>query len=238
MTTIATICARGGSKGLPGKNIRPLLNKPLINYTIEQALACSDIDKVYVSTDDPDIAEIARQCGALVPFIRESYLAQDDTPKLKVIAHLVDWVNEHHMPVTKIVDLDPTSPLREIEDISACIQLLDQETNAVITAYPSDKNPYFNMIEKNPDGTVRLVKQQNQDVISRQTAPAVYAMNASIYIWHKHTLTASLWNGNVRLYEMPRERSIDIDSLIDFKLVELLMKEKMIYETTRYEYVR
>lgn len=226
MKTVATICARGGSVGVPGKNIRPLLGKPLISYTIEQALECEHIDGVYVSTDSPLIAEIAAQAGARVPFLRPAELATAAAPKLPVIRHLVDAIEKAEGPVLRIVDLDPTSPLRDVSDIRACLELLDDDTDVIITGYESDKNPYFNMVEARGDGTVALVKPPVEEIAGRQTAPRVFAMNASIYVWHRHTLTDRLWAGRAKLHVMPRERSVDIDSEIDFKLVELLMREK------------
>ena len=224
--TIATICARGGSQGLPGKNIRPLLGKPLIAHTIEQALAHPDIDRVFVSTDSPEIAEAAREAGAEVPFLRPSLLATHTAGKIPVIEHLVGWIVNHVGPVQRIVDLDPTSPLRSSSDIKACLDLLDSETDVVITGYVATKNPYFNMVESAPNGSVQLVKNTSDGVIARQAAPPVYAMNASIYCWHFHSLSKGLWNGRTRLHVMPRERSIDIDEPIDFQLVELLMAER------------
>ena len=188
MTTIATICARGGSQGLPGKNIRPLQGKPLIAWTIEQALACAAIDSVHVSTDDPAIAEVARACGAEVPGLRPAELATAAAPKLPVIAHLVGAVEAQGVTVSRIVDLDPTSPLRDLADIDACLGLLDDGTDCVITAYPAEKNPYFNMVELNSDGLAGLSKPPAGAISGRQQAPAVYAMNASIYVWHRHSL--------------------------------------------------
>jgi CMP-N,N'-diacetyllegionaminic acid synthase len=226
MKTIATICARGGSQGLPRKNILPLLGKPLIGYTIEQALSCKLIDKVFVSTDDEEIAEVALQFGAIVPFIRPKELATSSAPKVPVIQHLVEWVTENHGQPQKIIDLDPTSPLRRQEDIEACLNLLDDASDVVITAYESTKNPYFNMVEYVNDGHVKLVKE-NSNCTSRQSAPKVYSMNASIYVWHYHTLHNGLWNGKSKMYVMPYERSVDIDSYLDFKLVELIMKERL-----------
>ncbi len=223
MTTICTICARGGSVGVPRKNIRLLQGKPLIVHTIEQALACGSIDAVYVSTDDDQIAEVARAHGAQVPFKRPAELATSTAGKLPVIEHLVDHVVASGVDVTRIIDLDPTSPLRRVSDIEAALALLDDATDVVITGYPSDKNPYFNMVEHQPDGNVRLVKLLPDGVASRQAAPKVYSMNASIYVWHRRSLMAGLWNGRTRLYEMPRNRSIDIDSEIDFQLVDMLM---------------
>lgn len=224
--TIATICARGGSVGVPRKNIRLLRGKPLIVHTIEHAQATPGIDRVFVSTDDEQIAEVAQAAGAEVPFLRPAALATSNAAKLPVIEHLVTQVEGLGVEVKKIVDLDPTSPLRDIADIEQCMQLLDADTDAVITAYPAEKNPYFNMVETRRDGTVGLVKPLPGGVASRQQAPAVYAMNASIYVWHRHTLNLGLWSGRTRLHVMPRERSIDIDSEIDFRLVEMLMQSK------------
>lgn len=230
MSTLATICARGGSTGVPRKNILPLLGKPLIEYTIEQAQACPLIDYVYVSTDDDEIAEVARQAGAQVPFLRPATMATSTAPKIPVIQHLVDWVVNSGIKVDKIVDLDPTSPLREQKDIQTCIEMLDDDTDVVITGYLAIKNPYFNMVEQQPDGYYSLVKHTKDGVHQRQKAPKVYAMNASIYVWHPHTLSKGLWGGKAKLHIMPRERSIDIDEPIDFKLVELLLNEK--YESS------
>lgn len=224
--TIATICARGGSQGLPGKNIRPLAGKPLICHTIDQARACSKIERVFVSTDSEEIARVARQGGAEVLGLRPPHLATAQAGKIPAIAHLVGQVEALGVTVTRIVDLDPTSPLRDVADIEACLQLLDATTDAVITGYVAEKNPYFNMVEQQPDGCFGLVKKPPGGVVSRQQAPVVYAMNASIYVWHRHTLERGLWAGRTRLHCMPRERSIDIDSLIDFRMVELLFREK------------
>lgn len=227
MTTIASICARGGSQGVPRKNIRPLCGKPLIVHTIEHALACPLIERVYVSTDDEEIAKIAREAGADVPFLRPPELATSEAGKIPVICHLVDEVEKSGVKVSRIVDLDPTSPLRTISDIEQCITMLDDETDVVITGYLAEKSPYFNMVERKGDGNVGLVCRLDKPVVRRQDAPEVYAMNASIYVWHRHSLDKGLWEGRVRLYEMPRERSIDIDHEIDFRLVEIYMQRAM-----------
>jgi CMP-N,N'-diacetyllegionaminic acid synthase len=221
---IATICARGGSVGVPGKNIRLLHGKPLIAHSIEQALAVTSIDAVYVSTDDPRIAEVAVRHGACVPFLRPAQLATSTAPKVPVIQHLCDWVETNAGPFDRIVDLDPTSPLRTVSDIETCLALLDADIDAVITAFESEKNPYFNMLEIKPDGSVGLVcRPEGMLVVARQQAPQVFSMNASIYVWHRHTLSKGLWNGRLRMHVMPRERSIDIDSSLDFDIVEMLM---------------
>lgn len=225
MTTVCTICARGGSKGVPRKNVRTLWGKPLIAHTIAQAQACDLIDAIYVSTDDDEIAQIARDCGAIVPFKRPAELATSEAGKLAVIIHLVDHIEASGVNVTRVVDLDPTSPLREVDDITNAVALLEDDTDVVITGYAADKNPYFNMVEAKEDGNFRLVREPEGAVLSRQVAPAVYSMNGSVYVWHRETLASGLWSGRTKLYEMPHERSVDIDNEIDFKLVELLMGE-------------
>jgi CMP-N,N'-diacetyllegionaminic acid synthase len=223
MSVIASICARGGSQGVPGKNIRMLAGRPLIVHTIDQALACPEIDEVFVSTDSAAIAEIAKAAGAQVPFLRPAHLATNAAAKIPVIQHLVTEIQRRGAVVSTIVDLDPTSPLRKVADIQACIGLLDKDTDVVITTFEAEKNPYFNMVEVKTDGNVGLVKPSNVPVHSRQTAPKVYSMNASIYVWHADTLALGLWDGRVRMHVMPRERSIDIDSELDFLLVEQLI---------------
>ena len=224
MTTICTICARGGSVGVPRKNIRSVGGKPLIGWTIEQALAAPEITEVHVSTEDDEIARIAEDFGANVPYRRPEQLATSAAGKLAVIQHLVDHLESTGTRADRVIDLDPTSPLRNLDDISGAAALLDDATDVVITAYASDKNPYFNMVERQPNGDITLVKPS--DAKSRQAAPTVYAMNASIYVWHRHTLAQGLWDGRTRLYEMPQSRSIDIDSEIDLRLVELLLSER------------
>lgn len=224
---IITICARGGSAGVPGKNIRPLCGKPLIGWTIEQAFASKVADGVFVSTDSEDIARVARSFGAQVPFLRPAELATPTAGKLPVIQHLVQWVEAQHGMVNAIVDLDPTSPLRDIADIQTCFSMLDAATDVVITGYEADKNPYFNMVEVKANGFYERVCLPSSEVLGRQSAPKVFAMNASIYAWHRHSLSSSLWDSpKIRLHVMPRERSIDIDHEIDFDLVALLMKKK------------
>lgn len=224
---IITICARGGSMGVPGKNIRSLCGKPLIGWTIEQAFASKITDQVFVSTDSEEIAEVARQYGAKVPFVRPAELATSTAGKLPVIQHLVEWVETHHSLVNSIVDLDPTSPLRDVADIQTCFSMLDENADAVITGYEADKNPYFNMVELKSNGFYERVSLPGKEVLGRQSAPKVFAMNASIYVWHRASLSSSLWNSSrIKLHVMPRERSIDIDHEIDFDLVALLMKKK------------
>lgn len=226
MRIIASICARGGSKGIPGKNIRPLCGKPLIAHTIETARRCQTIERVIVSTDSQEIAEIARKTQAEIPFLRPEELARDDTPKIPVLQHLISHLQDQEKYYPDIVvDLDPTSPLRTEEDIRACISMVAYEgAENVFSVTPARRNPYFNMVEL-VDGRVRLVKQLPAAVPSRQSAPTVYDMNASIYVWKTEVLmkTDTLYLEKTRIYVMP-EWAIDIDSETDFQMVEHIAK--------------
>ena len=230
MEVVATICARGSSKSVPDKNIRLLCGKPLIVYTIEVAKKCKLINRIIVSTDAPRIAEIAKASGAEVPFLRPKALARDDTPKLLVIKHAIQYLasQENYYPEI-VVDLDPTSPLRTEKDIEACIKIVrDEGADNVITVTKARKNPYFNMVEIT-DGKVKLVKQPPQAVIRRQDASEVYDMNASIYVWKREALlnNESVFLPGTRVHVMP-DWAIDIDSETDFQFVEfILTKERM-----------
>ena len=227
MKIVATICARGGSKGIPSKNIRLLAGKPLIIHTIETAKKCRLIDKIVVSTDSPQIAEIAEKNRAGVPFIRPKELATDEAPKLAVIKHAVQFLESrqgYHPDI--IVDLDPTSPLRTVKDIEACIKIVrDDGADNVFSVIRAHRNPYFNMVEV-VNGQVQLVKNLASPAARRQDAPQVYDMNASIYVWKKDVLlnNDSLFLEHTRIYEMP-EWAKDIDNEADFKFAEYILKE-------------
>jgi CMP-N,N'-diacetyllegionaminic acid synthase len=222
--TIATICARGGSKGLPGKNIRAFAGRPLIVHTILQALRCEHIAGVYVSTDDQAIADIAQGAGAQVPYLRPAELATDAAPKLPVIDHLVRYLEAEGASIARIVDLQPTSPLRRSADIEAALSL-QPEAELVVSVTAAHDNPYFKLVEAQADGTVRLSKGDGSG--RRQDVPAVYALNGSIYVWQRAALAKAaakgLWSVQAVPYEMPRWKSVDIDDLEDFEYAEWLL---------------
>lgn len=227
MKRLCTICARGGSKGVKGKNIRPLLGKPLIAYSIEQAKASGLFEAIAVSSDSDIILEIAKECGVDYSIKRPDELATDQAAKLPVIRHCVAEVERQKgCSFDVIVDLDATSPLRSIEDIHRAVALLEESgAGNVITAMLSRRSPYFNLVELNANGVVELSKPLKTAVVRRQDAPKCYDMNASIYVWKRQVLFASdtIFNEDTRLYVMPEERSIDIDSDLDFKFVEFIM---------------
>lgn len=221
--TIATICARGGSKGLPGKNIRPFAGKPLVEHTIGHALACGELDGVYVSTDDPAIAEVALAAGATVPYLRPAELATDQAAKLPVIEHLVRHLEGTGENITRIVDLQPTSPLREPSDIAEAIARC-VGVDLVVSVRQAQDNPYFNLAERGDDGLLHLCKGDGS--ARRQDTPAVYALNGSIYVWQRAALRRAadygLWSVRVAAFEMPAWKSVDIDGLEDFEYAEWL----------------
>lgn len=225
---LCTICARAGSKGVKNKNIRDLHGKPLIAYTIEQAKATKIFDHIVVSTDSDQIAETAIKYGAEVFFKRAAEMASDNAGKLQVIRDAFVRSEAHYdKKFDYLVDLDATSPLRSVEDITNCIEkLFNNNFDNIITAAPSRRSPYFNMVELNADDTVKLSKTLDNNVIRRQDSPQVFDMNASIYVWNRKAILndESVISERTGLYVMPEERSLDIDSELDFTIVNFLMK--------------
>lgn len=231
MRILVTICARGGSKGVKNKNIRPMLGKPLIAYTIETAKKWKRANRIIVSTDSDEIANISREYGADVPFKRPAELATGAAPKIPVIQHAVRYLKEiENDEYDVIVDLDPTSPLRDVEDLENAYELMvTKKPKTLVSVCPSRRNPYYNMIEVDSNGYAHVSKKSDIVFVRRQDAPVVYEQNASIYIYWAESifkLDSDITDKTI-VYVMPRERSIDIDSETDFKLVTLLMQEKL-----------
>ncbi len=226
---LCTICARGGSKGVKNKNIKPINGKPLIAYTIEQAKMSELFEHIVISTDSDDIAAISQTYGAEVFFKRSAEMASDTAGKLEVIRDAFIRSEKHYNEkFDYLIDLDATAPLRTVEDIVTSFeQFLNDENDNLITAMPSRRSPYFNLVEVDKRGKVALSKQLESNVVRRQDAPKSYDMNASIYIWKRDTILneSSIFLEKTGLYVMPEERSIDIDHELDYKFVEFLMKE-------------
>lgn len=227
---LCTICARGGSKGVKNKNIKELNGKPLIAYTIEQAKASGLFEHIVISTDSDNIASVAKQYGAEVFFKRSEEMASDTAGKLDVIKDAFKRSEEYYnRTFDYLIDLDATAPLRSVEDIiNSFNQFKENNNDNLITAMPSRRSPYFNLVEQDKDGKVYLSKKLDGAVVRRQDAPKSYDMNASIYIWKRDVILneGSLFLEKTGLYVMPEERSIDIDNELDFKFVEFLMKER------------
>lgn len=226
---LCTICARGGSKGVKNKNIKELNGKPLIAYTIEQAKDSNLFEHIVISTDSDDIANIAKIYGAEVFFKRSEEMATDTAGKLDVIRDAFKRSEEYYnRTFDYLIDLDATAPLRLTEDIvNSFNQFKENNNDNLITAMPSRRSPYFNLVEQDENGKVYLSKELDNKIIRRQDAPKSYDMNASIYIWKRDIILNenSIFLEKTGLYVMPEERSIDIDTEFDFKFVDFLMKE-------------
>jgi CMP-N,N'-diacetyllegionaminic acid synthase len=225
---LATICCRGGSKGVPGKNIRALKGKPLIAYTIEVAKQSALIDQLIVSTDDESIAAIAKQFGASISFMRPAHLASDTASKWPVFIHAVEaYETLSGKTVDYLVDLDVTVPLKTAQDIDGAIQLALQDplADVVITGYEPERNPYFNMMEIDDAGYAEIVKKSARPIVRRQDAPPVYSLTPAAYVVKKSALYEfEHWSkARCKIHPIPRERAVDIDTEIDFKIVEFLM---------------
>lgn len=231
MKVLCTICARGGSKGLPNKNIKHLLGKPLIVWTIEQAIDSGIFNRIVVSSDSEEILSIAAKSGAEVFFKRSPELSDDQVGKIPVIRDaLLRSENFFKEVYDIIVDLDVTSPLRTPEDIVAAFNLfIERDYDNLFSATVARRNPYFNMVEIDSYGKVKLCKAKEESVKRRQDAPEVYEMNASIYIWKREILLIqdSLFLDKTGLYIMAQEKSFDIDSPVDFIIVECLMRKRI-----------
>jgi N-acylneuraminate cytidylyltransferase/CMP-N,N'-diacetyllegionaminic acid synthase len=230
MKRICTLCARGGSKGLPGKNLRPLLGRPLIQHSIEQALASGLFEVIAVSSDSADILAAAAAAGAQMLVQRPDELANDHSPKIPAIVHCLTTVEQRLGTIfDQLVDLDVTSPLRLASDIEGAIGLLESTgaTN-VITGSRARRSPYFNLVERRPDGSVGLAKTTTPPVTRRQDAPDCFDMNASIYVWRRDTLVNDprVFYADTQLFEMPDDRSIDIDSALDFDIVRMILERR------------
>lgn len=230
MKRLCTLCARGGSKGVKNKNLREICGKPLIVHTIEQARASGLFDLLAVSSDSDEILAIARAAGVDEIVERPAEMATDTAAKIPAIRHCVQTVEARRgVCFDTLVDLDATAPLRVPEDIVGAVQLLEsRNVSNVITAALARRSPYFNLVEVDAAGVVRLSKPLPAAIVRRQDAPAAYDMNASIYVWQHDALFSEppIFRDDTALFVMPEERSIDIDSPLDFRFVEYVMQER------------
>jgi CMP-N-acetylneuraminic acid synthetase len=227
--TIGLICARGGSKGVHRKNLRLLAGKPLIGWAIEVARNCPSLDRVVVSTEDAEIAEVAKKFGAEVPFVRPQELAEDNSPELAVWQHALRTLatGERGLPEV-MVNIPTTSPLRAVEDVEGCVaELLEHNADLCLTVREAQRNPYFNMI-KLDDGWASIVITPTTPTFRRQDAPAVYDITTVAYaLRSEYVLRANrLLEGRVRAVVVPEERALDIDSELDMAFGEFLKSRK------------
>lgn len=221
---------------MPGKNVRKLLGKPLIAHSIDQAMESGIFDAVAISSDSMEILEAARSYGAQYIVKRPPSMASDTASKLPPIQHAVETVeNELNLHFDTVVDIDVTSPLRTVEDIRGSVDLLESKcVRNVITGSVARKNPYFNLVEQREDGSVGLSKPLPKRLERRQDCPACFDMNAAVYVWQRDIIMddPGVFYKDTLLYEMPEERSHDIDTPLDFDFVEYLMKRNSEQSTT------
>jgi CMP-N,N'-diacetyllegionaminic acid synthase len=225
LRTIGIITARGGSKGVPRKNVCPVAGKPLIAWTIEAALASESLERLILSTDDEEIAGTARHFGAEVPFMRPASLSGDDISSFAVIEHALNWLEQDNVYPDYILLLQPTSPLRTAADINNAFALAaERDSDAVVSVSECLSHPYLARTIKK-DGTLKEFLKADQKYRRRQEFPPVYAINGAIYLNRPRSLraTRSLIPRGAHAYVMPPERSIDVDSPWQLDLVDLLL---------------
>lgn len=234
MKTYAFIFARGGSKGIPRKNIRYLAGKPLIAYSIEAGLNSRLIHRVFVSTDDPEIADVARRYGAEVPFMRPPELAQDDSPEWAAWQHAVREIEglDGLPSMDFFVCLPTTAPLRSVEDVEKCILTMTEgDADVVITVKNASRHPAFNMVAVDSRSHAKLVMESGETYHHRQKAPAVYDMTTVAYVAIPRFIlqATSIFDGRVKAVIVPEERGIDIDTELDFAFAEFLLKDRSMF---------
>lgn len=226
MRTLGIVPARGGSRGIPRKNIRDLGGRPLIAYTAEAARAAKGLDRVVVSTEDAEIAEVARGCGLEVPFLRPEELARDDTPMLPVVRHALDAMESGDGRFDAVCLLQPTSPFRRAEDIDACIVLLqDRDADAVVTvrSVPPEHNPYWVYLRES-DGLLRPCVGAGDPIPRRQDLPPAYHRDGSIYVTRRDVVErGSLYGERVFGYECDPATGLNLDENEDWERAERLL---------------
>jgi CMP-N-acetylneuraminic acid synthetase len=229
MNIVALICARGGSKGVPGKNIRSLGGRPLITWAIAQARAVQRVDRVIVSTDSPEIAAVARAAGAEVPFMRPAELAGDTSAEWLVWRHaLTQLAASGPMPDALLV-VPATAPLRTPEDLDRCLDAyMLGAVDTVITVTDAHRNPYFNMVRTTDDGYAALVIPPDGEIVRRQEAPRIRDMTTVGYVARPTFVLQheGIFAGRVRPVHVPLERALDIDTPLDFQIAEWVVASR------------
>ncbi len=229
MRTIGFIFARGGSKGIPRKNLQELGGKPLIAHSILCGLAVPGIERMVVSTDNEEIAGVARDYGAEVPFLRPAELAGDASPEFLSWKHAVVEMRRRIGDFDLMISLPTTSPLRSPEDVGNCLREIESnpEADAVITVQKASRNPFFNMVKIKTSGFCELVGK-GEGISRRQDAPEVFDITTVAYAVRTHFIenSDSLFEGRLRCVEVPKERAVDIDDRLDLEWARFLMTRK------------
>ena len=224
MRAFGFVFARGGSKGLPGKNLLPLGGVPLVGRAVRSGLDSGVIERMFVSTDDAAIAEAARGHGAEVPFLRPEELAADDAPEWLAWRHAVDNVDDCDV----FVSLPATSPLRTADDVRACVAAYTRGgCDIVITVRAAQRHPSFNMVTIGADGLARLAMPPDAAITRRQDAPKVFDMTTVAYVTSPGFIrrASGAFEGRVRAVEIPPERALDIDDELDYRFARFLLED-------------
>lgn len=223
MATLFLIPARGGSKGIPGKNIKPFCGKPLICHSIDHARALSDDSLICVSTDSEEIRRVAEGYGLNVPFLRPAELATDRSGSREVMIHALDRYRDMGVDIDRLVLLQPTSPLRTSEDIQNCLDLYTPQLDMVVSVKEAATNPYYNAFEPDEDGYLHISKGPGT-YTRRQDAPKVWEYNGAVYVINPDSLRERPMGlfKHRRMYAMPAERSVDLDTPLDWLMAEQL----------------
>ena len=227
MANFSFIFARGGSKGIPKKNLKQINKKSLLFYSIDISRTSEKIDRCFVSTDCEEIKSQALNYGAEV-INRPKELAQDDSPEWNAWQHAIKWVNKKYGEFEKFISLPVTAPLRTKDDVDKCIEILDKETDVVITITEAHRNPFFNMV-KNEDGYLKRVCEPFSTIVRRQDAPLVFDMTTVAYVLRPDFIinNQSIWSGKIKGVKIPKIRSIDIDDNFDLEIARYLHSKKL-----------
>ncbi len=226
---LCLMLARGGSKGVPGKNLKLLRGKPLIYYTIQAVQDSGVFDRFILSTDSQEISEVAKSYGVEVPFLRPEQLAKDDSSALDAIEHVLKWVQANDKRYDYVQYIFPTAPLRTAEDICSGIKVLfEKNADMVISVCQTSHPPYWSNVLPDDHSLKGFIDTEH--LRNRQDVPVTYRLNGAIYVakWDVFYEKRNWYEQNTYAYIMPTERSADIDSEFDFKLAELLLKEQRI----------
>lgn len=229
MKTLCVIPARGGSKGIPKKNIKPLAGKPLIYYAIDGARSVVEDTDICVSTDDPEIIRIVEEYGLDVPFVRPDYLASDTMGTYEVLLHALDFYEKRGRTYDRIVLLQPTSPFRRSDDIKGAIECYTSDIDMVVSVKEASSNPYYNCFEEDSDGYLMISKGYGH-YSRRQDAPKVWEYNGAVYVINTQSLKRENMSEFKKIvkYEMDALHSVDLDTMFDWKMAELLLSEKIV----------
>ena len=224
--TLWLVTARGGSKGIPGKNLKPFCGESLTGRAIRQALECANPqDTVFLSTDSEEIRQEGLRYGIDIPFLRPPHLASDNASSYSVILHVLEELQKNGEEFQRMVLLQPTSPLRTVEDIKGALKLWQPAVDMVVSVSDSDANPYYNLFETDKEGYLKISKG-NGEYLRRQDAPPVWQYNGAVYVMTVKSLLKGPMSTFKKVvpYEMPRSRSIDLDTPQDWLIAESLFQ--------------